>query len=143
MSERQWAYSHFAELVRRFVSAGPAGMKMALFSVGDQREWAGRLASEHPASCAAVPELTFLTVTEIIAACSMLISCDTALIHAAAARNVPVVGLYTAQAENFTRWEPYGITCEILRSPDAESVNAIGPDAVYEKARRFMEITAR
>lgn len=139
-SGRQWAYGHFAELVRRLASAGPAGMKMALFSVGEQREWARVLAASH-SSCVAVPEFPFLTVTEIIAACSLLISCDTALIHAAAARNVPVVGLYTAHAENFTRWGPYGIACEVLRSPAGESVNAIGPDAVYEKAMRLMEIT--
>jgi ADP-heptose:LPS heptosyltransferase len=139
-SERQWAYGHFAELLRRFASEGPSGMKMALFSVGKQRDWAVRLAMSH-SSCVAVPEFPFLTVVEIIAACSMLVSCDTALIHAAAARNVPVVGLYTDNTENFSRWGPYGIACEVIRSPSGENVNAIGPDAVYEKAMRLRSTT--
>jgi ADP-heptose:LPS heptosyltransferase len=90
-----------------------------------------------------VPEFPLLTVTEIISACSLLVSCDTALIHAAAARNVPVVGLYTAHAENFRRWGPYGVACEAIQSSSTESVNDIEPDAVYGKTMALLEKTGK
>jgi ADP-heptose:LPS heptosyltransferase len=139
---RQWAYGHFAALAHRLVSEGPDGLTCALFAVGQQREWAERLAVSHSA-CVAVPEFPFLTVTEIIGACTLLVSCDTALIHAAAARNVPVVGLYTAHAENFWRWRPYGVACEVVQSLSTESVNGIAPETVYEKTVRLLEKTPR
>jgi len=138
--ERQWAYGNFAELTRRLAPVFPAGATIALIAVGAQREWAGRLAAAD-SSCVAVPEFPFLTITELIGACSLLISCDTALIHAAAARNVPVVGLYTAHAENFTRWGPYGVANEIIQSSSTKSVSAIGPQAVCEKTVILMKKT--
>jgi len=138
--ERQWAYGNFAELTRRLASAGPAGAKLALIAVGKQREWAERLAAAD-SSCVAVPEFSFLTITEIIGSCSLLVSCDTALIHAATARKVPVVGLYTVHAENLTRWGPYGVASEVIRSSSAKSVNAIWPEAVCEKTVLLMKKT--
>ena len=138
--ERLWAYGNFAELTRRLAPACPAGTKLALVAIGKQREWAERLAKTD-SSCVAVPEFSFLTVTELIGACSLLISCDTALIHAAAARNVPVVGLYTAHAENFTRWGPYGVANEVIQSSSAKSVDAIGAEAVCEKTVVLMKKT--
>jgi ADP-heptose:LPS heptosyltransferase len=138
--ERQWAYGNFAELTRTLVSAVPAGAKLALIAVGAQREWAERLAAAD-SWCVVVPELSFLTITELISACSLLVSCDTALIHAAAARKVPVVGLYTAHAENLTRWGPYGVASEVIQSSSAKSVNAIWPEAVREKAILLMKKT--
>ena len=137
-SERQWAYGHFASLVDRLISAGPEGLTCALIAVDKQREWTGRLAEAHSA-CAAVPEFPFLTITELIGACSVLVSCDTALVHAAAARKVPVVGLYTAHAENFRRWGPYGVRSEVIQSSSDISVNSIEPETVLERTMRLIK----
>jgi len=129
---RQWAYERFAALVS-LLSSRAAATTMALIAIGRQREWADRLAAAHSA-CVAVPQFPFLTVTELIGACSLLISPDTALIHAAAARKVPVVGLYTAHAENFARWGPYHRQgCEVIQSSSTKTINDIAPEAVFEK----------
>jgi len=134
---RQWAYERFAALVS-LLSSRAADTTMALIAIGEEREWADRLAAAHSA-CVAVPQFPFLTVTELIGACSLLISPDTALIHAAAARKVPVVGLYTAHAENFARWGPYHEGCEVIQSSSTESVNGIAAETVCEKTIQVMK----
>jgi ADP-heptose:LPS heptosyltransferase len=135
--ERRWAYERFDALISLF-SDRNAGITIALIAVGPQRQWAERLAAAHHA-CIAVPPFPFLTITELIGACSLLVSADTALIHVAAAREVPIVGLYTAHAENFARWRPYGDENDAVQSPSFETINDIAPQTVYEMARRVLE----
>ena len=135
---RQWAYERFAALVS-LLSSRAADTTMALVAIGQQREWAERLAAAHSA-CVAVPQFPFLTVTELIGACSLLISPDTALIHAAAARKVPVVGLYTAHVENSARWGPYHRQgCEVIQSSSTKTINDITPETVCEKTIQVMK----
>jgi heptosyltransferase III len=135
--QRQWAYGRFAALVS-LLSSRAAPVTMALIAVGQQREWALRLAAAH-SSCVAVPQFPFLTITELIGACSLLISPDTALIHAAGARGVPVVGLYTVHAENFARWAPSRERGEVIQSSSAESINGIEPVVVCEKTLNLIK----
>jgi ADP-heptose:LPS heptosyltransferase len=115
-----------------------ARLKMALFAVGEQRLWAEKIAAGNTA-CIAVPGYSFLTVTELIGVCSLLVSPDTALIHAAAARGVPVVGLYTAHAENFVRWGPYHVRCKVIRSSSAGNLNGIEPETVCRETLGLLE----
>lgn len=134
---RQWPYERFAGLVS-LLSARTPGATMALIAIGQQRQWAEVLAAAHPA-CIAVPQFTFLTITELIGACSLLISPDTALIHVAASRGVPVVGLYTSHAENFARWAPYQEGCAVIQSVNTGSISDITPEAVCEKTLQVMK----
>ena len=134
---RQWAYDRFAGLVS-LLSARTHGTTMALIAIGQQRQWAEGLAAAHPA-CIAAPQFSFLTITELIGACSLLISPDTALIHVAASRGVPVVGLYTSHAENFARWAPYQEGCAVIQSANTASINDISPEAVCEKTLTLLQ----
>ena len=133
---RQWSYDRFAALLAR-LGGTAAGMTTALIAVGEQRAWAERLARENR-GCFALPALPFLVVTEIIAACRLLVSADTAPAHAAAARGVPLVALYSGDSENFDRWRPYHAFGAVLRAPDGQGVNGIDPDAVAQETLRLL-----
>lgn len=134
---RQWAYDRFTGLVS-LLSGRMPGTTMALIAIGQQRQWADRLAAAFPA-CVAVPQYDFLAITELIGGCSLLISPDTALIHVAAARGIPVVGLYTAHAENFARWAPYQEGCAVIQSSGTGSINDITPEVVCKKTLQVMK----
>jgi ADP-heptose:LPS heptosyltransferase len=134
--ERQWPYDRFAALAG-LLAAKCTDATIALIAIGEQRPWAERLAAEI-GSCVAVPALPFLAATEFIGRCSLLVSADTALIHAAGARGVPVVGLYTENRENTLRWGPYNIPHEVIHSSSAHSIEPILPAAVGDAAVRLL-----
>ena len=133
---RQWTYERYAGLLSLFAARGSA-LTVALIAVGEQRAWAERLAVAYDA-CVVVPDFSFLTIAEVLGACSLLISPDTALVHAAGAKGVPVVGLYNAYNENLVRWSPYRIRCKIVQS-STESVSDIEPGRVYDAAVQLLE----
>ena len=143
---RQWPYERFAALISGLSKPQVRHQKahlrlqMALVAMGEQRTWAEKMAAGNTA-CVAVPENSFLTVTEIIGSCALLVSPDTALIHAAAARGVPVVGLYTANAENFVRWAPYHVRSSVVRSSSMDTLNGIEPEQVCRETIRLLEET--
>jgi heptosyltransferase III len=135
--QRQWGFEHYAGLVRLIASPN-APVTMALIGIGEQRQWAEKIAAGNPA-CIVVPQFPFLTVVEVIGACSLLISPDTALVHAAGAHGVPVVGLYTAHAENFTRWGPYHAAGRVVLSSSTDDITSITPHMVADAARELMK----
>jgi ADP-heptose:LPS heptosyltransferase len=143
---RQWPYERFAALItglsKQKVRHQKAHLQMALIAMGEQRKWAEKMAAGITA-CVAVPECSFLTVTEIIGSCALLVSPDTACIHAAAARGVPVVGLYTANNENFVRWGPYHVKNRIVRSSNMDTLDGIEPEQVCRETIRLLEETGK
>lgn len=139
---RQWPYERFAALIAG-LSKPPARLpqarrQMVLVAMGEQRTWAEKIAAGNTA-CVAVPECSFLTVTELIGSCALLVSPDTALIHAAAARGVPVVGLYTANTGNFVRWGPYHVRSRVVRSSSMDTLNGIEPEQVCRETMGLLE----
>jgi ADP-heptose:LPS heptosyltransferase len=135
--QRQWPYDHFAALIP-LLTALPALRKLALIGVGPQARWAGTLA-QLDKRCIAVPAMTLTAVTEVIAACRLLISTDTALIHAAAARAVPVVALYIGDAEALSRWKPYHGLGSVIQSPPNRPVSSIAPETVRDETVKILK----
>jgi ADP-heptose:LPS heptosyltransferase len=138
-TQRQWSFDRFDGLIVHLAARMPDAM-IVLIAIGEQRQWAETLAARY-SSCCAAPPFPFLTVTELIGRCALLISADTALIHAASARGVPVVGLYSANAENLVRWGPYGVPSKIIQSSSVNDIGDIEPHAVVDGVVRLMEET--
>ena len=67
----------------------------------------------------------------------LLISPDTALIHLAAAKDVPVVGLYQKDERNRTLFAPYGVPSKMVVSEDL-TLNSIQPGRVLEAAQELL-----
>lgn len=67
----------------------------------------------------------------------ILISPDTALIHLAAAKGVPVVGLYQNDERNLNLFTPYGVPCKSIVSEDL-TLNSIQPDQVLNAAQELL-----
>jgi heptosyltransferase III len=137
---RQWSFDRFEELTAQLIKRIPDA-KIALIAVGEQRQWAERLAAGN-SSCVAVPAFQFLTVTELIGRCALLVSADTALVHVASSQGVPVVGLYTDNRENLVRWGPYGVPYLIVPGSSADSLSGIEPQAVCDAAAQLLENAA-
>jgi ADP-heptose:LPS heptosyltransferase len=130
-ASRQWPCGHFAALIA-LLNSVPSIRKLALIGIGPQARWAETLALLDE-RCIAVPAMSLLAVTEVIAACRLLISTDTALIHAAAARGVPVVALYVGDAEALSRWKPYHDLGRVIQAPRGRPVAAIEPETVFDE----------
>ncbi|MDD5673854.1 MAG: glycosyltransferase family 9 protein [Chitinivibrionales bacterium] len=125
---RQW----YRDLLRLFKpSNGPAGMPVFLFSIGKQTAWAREFCREF-SFVKAVPACSILTIYEIIKHLTALVSPDTSLIHLASAHNVPVVGIYGTEKNNFNRWRPYCVPERIVFSPDGYDLRATDVRAVHD-----------
>ncbi len=135
--QRQWPFGHFAALIKLLCSL-PSVRKLVLIGVGPQTAWAATL-SHLDERCIAVPSMPITAVTEVIAACRLLISTDTALIHAASARAVPVVALYIGDAEAFSRWKPYHGLGRVIQSPPGLPVSAIAPETVFAATMELLK----
>jgi ADP-heptose:LPS heptosyltransferase len=130
VTHRQWGLEKYRALLALLFKDRTENGRVLLISYGSQLEWAQRLAAEFT-GCIAMPQLPFLTTVEIIGKAGLLVSPDTSLVHAAAARGIPVVGMYTADPENFARWRPWGTACKTVQSSVPGSIESIGPDQVY------------
>ncbi len=135
-ASRQWPCGHFAALIGLLASM-PSIRKLVLIGVGPQSLWAGTLAKLDE-RCIAAPPMPLPAVTEVIAACRLLISTDTALVHAAAARNVPVVALYVGDTEALSRWKPYHGLGRVIQSPCGQPVAAIAPETVLDETLKVV-----
>jgi ADP-heptose:LPS heptosyltransferase len=135
--QRQWPSDHYAALIKHLCSL-PSVRKLALIGVGPQAVWAATLA-HLDARCMVVPSMPLTAVTEVIAASRLLISTDTALVHAASARGVPVVALYIDDAEAFSRWKPYHGLGRVIQSPPGLPVSAIAPDTVFRTTMELLK----
>jgi ADP-heptose:LPS heptosyltransferase len=135
-ASRQWPCGHFAALIA-LLNPISAIRKLALIGVGPQARWAETLALLDE-RCIAAPAMSFPAVTEIISACRLLISTDTALIHAAAARGVPVIALYVGDAEALSRWKPYHGLGRVIQAPPGRPVAAIEPETVLDETLKIV-----
>ncbi|MBD3320654.1 MAG: hypothetical protein GF350_06125 [Chitinivibrionales bacterium] len=131
--ERQWSpekYGRLIELLQE-VSAGWGTMAIVLFSAGRQHSRA-QVLSRRFEDVFVVPQTGFLTVSEMLARTDLLISPDTAMIPAACAHKVPVVGLYRDHRQTLTRWGPFGVPFRIVKPSGGSSFEFIKPEDVCE-----------
>ena len=132
---RQWPLEQYRDLVER-LSSDPR-MSVLLFGAGRQREWKAILADAFP-PCIAAPDADILVMSELIRRLNLLISPDTSLIHIASAWNIPVVGLYGEDNENFRRWQPYRVPSRILFSHSPLNLDTIEPAVVHHNTLELL-----
>lgn len=80
---------------------------------------------------------TILEAGFFIQQARILISPDTALIHLAAAKDVPVVGLYQKHERNLSLFAPYNVLSKIIASEDL-TLNSIQPEQVLNAAQELL-----
>jgi heptosyltransferase III len=124
--ERYWTECNW----KQFVGAFPHE-RFIVFSAAGDRQLKKRLEN----SCENIePSPDTETIYEaglITAKLKVLVSPDTALIHAASCFGTPVIGLYGNKQHDLSRFKPFLVQSRIVVSP-TKSVQDIGADAVIE-----------
>ena len=132
---RIWGERNTAELCSILISSGFIPL---LFSTPDDREKALRISSEIP-GVLVIPECqTILHAASLLKNLKMLITLDTALVHIAAAHDVPVVGLFPQRESHMPLWYPWKIDNELVRTP-SERVEDITVHDVEKAFRRLLD----
>jgi len=80
---------------------------------------------------------TLLEAGRFLQQARLLISPDTALIHLAAAKGVPIVGLYQQDERNRTLFGPYRVPAKMVVSEDL-TLNSIQPAQVLDAVRALL-----
>ncbi len=131
---RIWGERSTAELCSVLISSGFVPL---LFSTPDDREQALRISSEI-SGVLVIPECkTILHAASLLKDLKMLITLDTALVHIAAAHEVPVVGLFPQRESHMPLWYPWKVDNELIRTP-SERVEDITVQDVEKSFRKLL-----
>ncbi len=122
-STRLWRFEKWGELISQAHRLIPGARFMVLGSVRERRLCA-ELARRFEYAFT-VPTGGFLEAAALAARTRLLVSPDTGIVHAAAARGVPVVVLYNGDRINYVRFGPSSITHRAVFAPAGEDVSAI------------------
>jgi heptosyltransferase III len=134
---KAWGALNSVELLRQMRSAG---LSTVVFSTPADRIEA--LAVADAAGAIAAPESPdILHAAALLEETRLLVSPDTAMIHVAAAHDVPVVGLYLPAEPHMPLWDPWQVPCRLLRTPDAARVSAIEPSTVMDAVADLLAAT--
>lgn len=133
---RKWSLQKWSSLADSILKMDPE-FNIMLFAMPDEHDIVRNLQDQFGNRIQHCKTDTLLEVGEYIQRAELLISPDTAVIHIAAARNIPVVGLYPHDDRNTTLFAPYGVSSKMLISDDL-TLRSIQPDDVFEAARKLL-----
>ncbi|ACF45411.1 glycosyl transferase family 9 [Prosthecochloris aestuarii DSM 271] len=129
---RYWTEEKWSEVVNNHPS-----VRFVLFSTPDDLDQKRHLEDRHANVIASPPTANLYETSLIIEKLMLVISPDTAMIHAASCCNVPVVGLYGVATQDQTRFSPFLVPYEMVVSPTAH-VRDITVRAVEEAVQKFI-----
>ncbi|MCS6999435.1 MAG: glycosyltransferase family 9 protein [Bacteroidota bacterium] len=127
----QWGYKRFEQLIW-LLSQNFPDIPIGIGTAPHEREIAIRLAKFD--NTFALPELPFLQYAAALSYARMLISPDTAIIHAAAALNVPSVVFFHQHDPTLLPWYPYGSPYRALISRSEQGIKEIPSNAAFDAA---------
>ncbi|MFC2170371.1 glycosyltransferase family 9 protein [Calditrichota bacterium] len=130
-SARIWRYRSWSELIAK-ISETFTDIKFIVLGSPADRELCRKLSNEYKNVFSAKTG-SFLDASAYVARTSVLISPDTGTIHAAAARNIPVVVLYNSDRINYTRFSPVSVPHRAIFAEKWKDVASIPVERVYDE----------
>lgn len=135
-NERQWSFDNYLSLVKMINIEFGDKLSIILFSHGEQRNWAEKIAKT--GNIKVVPNTDIPTIAEILKACNILFTPDTVFLHLASAVKVPVVALYGTSGENFVRWRSFGVLSKDLIAGENKTVNEISVEKAFVNLKEMV-----
>ena len=134
---RAWGAESWVDLCRFLTSAS---IRTVIFSTPADRGEALAIAAAGGALAAPVlPDI--LHAAALLEEMRLLVTPDTAMVHIAAAHEVPVVGLYPVRDAHMPLWYPWEVAHRLVRTPDPERVSAIPPAVVIDAVEDLLAST--
>ncbi len=127
-ASRRWTEAAWGELITELFVLRPEARVLIVGAPGDAA-LCQRLAGRFP-RVDTVGTPSFLHASALIARCDLLITVDTGIVQAAAARGIPMLVLYNGDHEVYLRFAPQSVPHRAVLAPRGEEVSAIGSDQV-------------
>ncbi len=125
---RMWTLDMWRKLISNLAKDRPDSAFIVL-GMPSERPQCEALASEFE-SVSTIPTLSLMEAVAITARTDMLITVDTGIVQAAAARGVPMVVLYNGDHEVYLRFAPESVPHRAVLAPRNEPVASIKADEV-------------
>ncbi|MBS1261467.1 MAG: hypothetical protein MAG453_00792 [Calditrichaeota bacterium] len=136
---RRWTLDAWRVLLRSLLAHRPQARFLALSAPG-HRAQCETLAREFE-RVTAVPTDSLLEAVALIARTDLLITVDTGIVQAAAARGIPMVVLYNGDHEVYLRFAPQSVPHRAVLAPRGQPVASILPSEVsHEVAHLLTEL---
>lgn len=129
--EREWSVERWIKFLE------DCRVKVIVFAVGERTRDKGRLEAKFDHVIQSPATKSIFEAAHIIQRLRLLVSPDTALIHAASCFEVPIVGLYRADVIHVTRFYPYLTPHELVISP-TNRVADISAEKVVQATRKML-----
>ncbi len=136
---RMWTLDAWRDLITELIEYRPHA-RFIVLSMPIDRPMCDTLASEFEA-VTTVPTRSLLEAVALTARTDMLITVDTGIVQAAAARGVPMVVLYNGDHEVYLRFAPQSVPHRAILAPRNEPVAVIKPtDVSHEVVHLLAEL---
>lgn len=133
---RKWTADKWSALFRKLIENYLTHF-ILLFAMPEDRKMVECLQNQFGEHIRYCKTDTLLDVGDYLKHANLLISPDTAVVHIAAAKGVPVIGLYHNDERNATLFTPYGVPSKILLSDDL-TLRSIDPEQVVTAVQQFL-----
>lgn len=125
---RYWKESSWAALLKH---CADFPVNIVINAVASDKELAQRLATPYT-NVFVFPSRSIMDAVSLVQRSAFVVTPDTAIIHIAAAFDVPCVALFNRLAWNFDKFYPLSVSSEALLPPsDSENLADIPPEEVY------------
>lgn len=136
---RRWTLDRWRDFLRQVIDLHPDAVFFALSAPAERSHCEALAAEFDPVHTH--PTRNLLEAVALIARSDILLTVDTGVVQAAAARGVPMVVLYNGDHEVYTRFAPVSVAHRAVLAPRGEPVSAIDPaEAVHELVHLMSEL---
>lgn len=135
-ASRRWTLDAWRKLIKELLEYRPEARFLAI-SAPDQRAECEALTREFT-SVTTVPTGSLLEAVALVVRTDMLITVDTGIVQAAAARGIPMVVLYNGDHEVYLRFAPQSVQHRAVLAPHGEPVAKILPSEVSHEVMHLL-----
>ena len=134
---RIWPIENWIQLMDMILSDDPS-IKINIISMDRDQAKSKIIENKFGKSIKSFPQFnSILESSSIIQQSKMLISSDTAVIHLSDAAQTPVLGLFSADNRNVSRYKPFWVKNKIVQS-DSLSIKNINPKSVFSEYNKLV-----
>ena len=134
---RIWPIENWIQLMDMILSDDPS-IKINIISMDRDQAKSKIIENKFGKSIKSFPQFnSILESSSIIQQSKMLISSDTAMIHLSDAAQTPVLGLFSADNRNVSRYKPFWVKNKIVQS-DSLSIKNINPKSVFSEYNKLV-----
>ncbi len=139
----QWSQNKNIEFLKRLLIEFP-DLNIVLIASASEAELGENIIKTFSGNIRLFPPPANLhKIIALIDKASIVISPDTAIVHIAAAKSVPVLAFYSGRTASLREWEPYGVKSEILISEGDQPIEEISTTAALSGFIRLYSRTEK